>query len=109
MCGPERVCAKVRGRRRRPRAALARTREMDMAEQVAERVRRYILDGSDQDLQRLLGVSQMSAEMARTAFRRVGVQEGWHAIDCGCGPIGCLPIMAEMLGSGARIVGVDFN
>ena len=38
-----------------------------MVEQVAERVRRYILDGSNQDLQRLLGVSQMSAEMARSA------------------------------------------
>jgi SAM-dependent methyltransferase len=82
---------------------------MGMVDQVAERVRRYILDGSNQDLQRLLGVSQMSAEMARTAFRRVGVQEGWRAIDCGCGPIGCLAVMAEMLGPGARILGVDFN
>jgi SAM-dependent methyltransferase len=82
---------------------------MGMVDQVAERVRRYILDGSNQDLQRLLGISQMSAEMARTAFRRVGVQQGWNAIDCGCGPIGCLAVMAETLGPGARIVGVDFN
>jgi hypothetical protein len=24
------------------------------------------------------------------------MQEGWHVIDCGCGPIGGLAVMAEM-------------
>jgi len=57
-----------------------------MAEAVTERVRRYILNGSDEDLRRLLGIAEISAEMARAAFRRVGVQPGWTAIDCGCGP-----------------------
>jgi cyclopropane fatty-acyl-phospholipid synthase-like methyltransferase len=56
-----------------------------MAEAIAERVRRYILDGSDEDLRRLLGVAESTREMARSAFRRVGMQEGWHVIDCGCG------------------------
>ena len=59
-----------------------------MAEAVAERVRRYILDGSDEDLRRLLGIAEISAEMARAAFGRLGVRQGWTAIDCGCGPIG---------------------
>jgi SAM-dependent methyltransferase len=80
-----------------------------MAEAVAERVRRYILDGSDEDLRRLLRIAEMSAEMARAAFGRLGVQQGWTAIDCGCGPIGGLAVMAEMAGPGGRIVGVDFN
>src|SRR5436190_1633930 len=47
-----------------------------MAEAIAERVRRYILDGSDEDLRRLLGVAEATREMARSAFRRVGMQEG---------------------------------
>jgi SAM-dependent methyltransferase len=47
--------------------------------------------------------------MARSAFRWVGIQEGWHAIDCGCGPIGGLAVMAEMVGPGGRVVGVDFS
>jgi hypothetical protein len=55
-----------------------------MAEAVTERVGRYILDGSDEDLRRLLSIAELSAEMARTAFRRVGVQQEWSAIDCGC-------------------------
>ena len=42
-----------------------------MAEAIAERVRRYILDGSDEDLRRLLGVAETTKEMARSAFRRV--------------------------------------
>ncbi|HEX6676275.1 MAG TPA: methyltransferase domain-containing protein [Actinomycetes bacterium] len=78
-----------------------------MAEAIAERVQRYILDGSDADLRRLLGISQFSGEMARAAFRRVGMQEGWKAIDCGCGPIGGLAVMAELVGPGGRVVGVD--
>jgi len=57
-----------------------------MAEAVAERVRRYIFDGTDQDLRRLLRISELSAGMARAAFRRAGLQKGWSAIDCGCGP-----------------------
>ena len=69
-----------------------------MAEAIAERVKRYILDGSDEDLRRLLGIAETTREMARSAFRRVGMQEGWHAIDCGCGPLGGLAVMAEMAG-----------
>jgi ubiquinone/menaquinone biosynthesis C-methylase UbiE len=80
-----------------------------MAEPIAERVRRYILDGSDQDLRRLLSISQVAADMTRAAFRRVGVQEGWHTIDCGCGPIGALAVMTESVGPAGRIVGVDFS
>ena len=80
-----------------------------MAEAIADRVRRYILDGSDEDLRRLLGVADATRELARSAFRRVGMQEGWHAIDCGCGPIGGLAVMAEMVGPAGRVVGVDFS
>ena len=37
------------------------------------------------------------------------MQEGWHVIDCGCGPIGGLAVMAEMAGPAGRVVGVDFS
>jgi hypothetical protein len=47
---------------------------------------RYILDGNDDDLRRLLAIADESTEMARSAFRRVDIQLGWRAIDCGCGP-----------------------
>jgi SAM-dependent methyltransferase len=80
-----------------------------MSDTIADRVRGYMLDGSDQDLRRLLGVSQVSADMARSAFRRIGVRDGWKAVECGCGPIGGLPVMAEMVGPSGNVVGVDFS
>jgi ubiquinone/menaquinone biosynthesis C-methylase UbiE len=39
----------------------------------------------------------------------VGVGPGWTVIDCGCGPIGGLAILAEMVGPAGRMVGVDFS
>lgn len=80
-----------------------------MAEAIADRVRRYVLDGSDEDLRRLLSISQVTAETARRGFCRVGICEGWTAIDCGCGPIGGLAVLAEMVGPAGRVVGVDFS
>ena len=61
-----------------------------MSDTIADRVRRYVLDGGDEDLRRLLGVAHVSADMARSAFLRIGVQDGWKTIECGCGPIGGL-------------------
>jgi SAM-dependent methyltransferase len=80
-----------------------------MAEVVGERVRRYVLDGSDEDLRRLLRISQVTAEPAREALRRVGAREGWRAIDCGCGPIGALVELSDIVGAAGRVVGIDFN
>ena len=80
-----------------------------MAEEVTERVSRYILDGSDQNLRRLLRGAELGAENTRAAFRRVGFQHGWNAIDCGCGPLGGLAVLAEMAGPAGRVVGVDVS
>ena len=68
-----------------------------MTDATADQVRRYVLDGSDDDLRRLLSLSESFAEHARRALRRVGVGPGWSVIDCGCGPIGGLAILAEMV------------
>ena len=76
---------------------------------IPRQAKRYVLDGSDKDLQRLLSLSESFAEHARRAFRRVGVGPGWTVIDCGCGPIGVLALLAEMAGPAGRVVGVDFS
>src|SRR5215469_17809740 len=80
-----------------------------MTKAIAEHSGRYVLDGSDEDLRRLLAVSEITAETARRAFGRVGIGEGWTAIDCGCGPLGALAVLAELVGPGGRVVGVDFS
>ena len=80
-----------------------------MADATVDQVRRYILDGSNDDLRRLLSLSESFAEHARRALGRVGVGHGWTVIECGCGPIGGLALLAEMVGPSGRVVGVDFS
>jgi threonine dehydrogenase-like Zn-dependent dehydrogenase len=73
-----------------------------MNEAIGQRVQRYLLDGSDEDLKRLLAISELMAEPTRTALRRSGIQAGWRVIDCGCGPIGGLAVLAELVGPAGR-------
>jgi SAM-dependent methyltransferase len=80
-----------------------------MSETIGERLRRYVLDSSDEDLQRLLHIAELSAEPTRAAFSKIGMEPGWRVIDCGCGPLGALAVMAEMVGPEGRVVGIDFS
>jgi hypothetical protein len=56
-------------------------KDQGMTKATAEQAGRYVLDGSDEDLRRLIALSEVIAENARRAFRRAGVCEGWMAID----------------------------
>ena len=78
-----------------------------MPDTVGQRVHRYLLDGSDEDLKRLLAISERMSPSTRTALRRSGIQPGWAVIDCGCGPLGGLLELAELAGPSGRVVGVD--
>jgi SAM-dependent methyltransferase len=80
-----------------------------MADSIAERISRYVLDGTDEDLRRLLGISELMADHTRAAIARTGILPGWNAIECGCGPLGALGILTELVGSQGRVVGIDFH
>lgn len=80
-----------------------------MTQRAGERVQRYLLDGGDEDLKRLLGLAEAHGEMARTALRRSGIAPGWNVIECGCGPVGGLVQLAELVGDTGRVTGVDLN
>ena len=80
-----------------------------MTQDAGERVQRYLLDGGDEDLKRLLGLAEAHGEMARTALRRSGIAPGWNVIECGCGPVGALVQLAELVGDAGRVTGVDLN
>ena len=80
-----------------------------MTDTAGDRAQRYLLDGGDEDLQRLLVISEAQAEMTRTALRRSGIEPGWTVLDCGCGPLGALPQLAELVGQAGRVTGVDLN
>jgi SAM-dependent methyltransferase len=80
-----------------------------LPESIPERIRHYVLDGSDRDLRRLLSVAEVQAESARAAIGRIGDIAGWRAIECGCGPLGCLAVLSDLVGPGGTVVGVDFS
>jgi SAM-dependent methyltransferase len=80
-----------------------------VTDSVGDRVHRYLLDGGDADLRRLLTISQVLAEPARTALRRSGIAPGWTALECGCGPLGALLQLAELTGEAGQVTGVDLN
>ena len=80
-----------------------------MTQHAGDRAQRYLLDGGDEDLKRLLGLAEAHGEMARTALRRSGIAPGWNVIECGCGPVGALVQLAELVGDTGQVTGVDLN
>ncbi len=80
-----------------------------MTDAITDRVRRYILDGSDSDLRRLMSVSEIFAPDAARSLVRAGAGAGWQVLDCGCGPMGALAVMADLVGPAGRVVGVDIS
>src|SRR5690348_5539235 len=80
-----------------------------MAEAIAERVRRYILDGSDEDLRRLLGVAESTREMAGLPSAGSACRKAGMSSTAAAARSAGLAVMAEMAGPAGRVVGVDFS
>jgi SAM-dependent methyltransferase len=77
--------------------------------EVLDPVSRYILDGTDADLRRLLRISSVLDQTTRAALAAAPIEPGWSALECGCGPLGAMAILSELVGPGGRVVGVDFH
>jgi SAM-dependent methyltransferase len=69
----------------------------------------YLLDAGDEDLARLLRIAEISAASVREDLDRAGIRPGARALDCGCGPLGALAVLAEAVGPSGQVMGVDFN
>jgi hypothetical protein len=80
-------------------------RAAELSEPIPDRIRHYVLDGSDQDLRRLLSVAEVQAESARAAIRRIGDIAGWRAIECGCRPLGSEPRHRRVIRTSAPSAG----
>jgi SAM-dependent methyltransferase len=69
----------------------------------------YVLESSDAELDRLLRAAGILAPIAASAFRQVGLHHGDKAVDLGCGPLGALAVLREMVGDAGTVVGVDMS
>jgi SAM-dependent methyltransferase len=69
--------------------------------------RTYTLEPSEAEHARLIAVARRDADQVREMCARAGVGEGARVVDVGCGPVGALLELAEIVGSQGTVVGVD--
>jgi len=69
----------------------------------------YSLGSSPAERDRLRRQSGELRDHSVLLLDRVGVAEGWQAIDLGCGPSGILDLLADRVGPAGRVVGLDFE
>jgi ubiquinone/menaquinone biosynthesis C-methylase UbiE len=69
----------------------------------------YAIAQNEAELERLVSYARAWDAEARDGLARIGVGRGWKAIDVGCGPLGVLPVLAELVGSEGVVVGVDMD
>jgi ubiquinone/menaquinone biosynthesis C-methylase UbiE len=62
---------------------------------------------SPSELERLRLQARVWEPEAEEMLDRLGLQEGWHCIDLGCGAMGLLGPLSRRAGPGGRVVGVD--
>jgi len=67
----------------------------------------YLFDRKQGDQERLIRSSEALGSFTTEACLRAGLRPGGRAIDIGCGPLGALPALAEIVGSEGRVAGLD--
>jgi ubiquinone/menaquinone biosynthesis C-methylase UbiE len=69
----------------------------------------YALGSDPAERGRLRRQSQELGAYSSALLDQVGVGPGWRAIDLGCGPSGVLGLLAERVGPGGRVTGLEIN
>lgn len=69
----------------------------------------YSLASSPAERDRLQRQSGELSGHSALLLDRVGVAEGWQAIDLGCGPSGILDLLADRVGPAGQVVGLEFE
>jgi SAM-dependent methyltransferase len=69
----------------------------------------YSLGSSPAERDRLRRQSGELRGHSALLLDRVGIAEGWRAIDLACGPSGILDLLADRVGPAGRVVGLDFE
>jgi SAM-dependent methyltransferase len=69
----------------------------------------YSLGSSPSERDRLRRQSGELRDHSALLLDRVGIGEGWRAIDLACGPSGILDLLADRVGPAGHVVGLDFE
>lgn len=68
---------------------------------------RYLLGESPAEIRHLVEQAEVYRPEADALFDAIGVPAGASAIDVGCGVLGVLHVLADRVGPGGRVVGLD--
>ena len=67
----------------------------------------YPLGGTSTERDRLLSQAEQYEPTANWLLDQIGVQDGWRAVDIGCGPIGILNLLSERVGPKDVVIGLE--
>jgi SAM-dependent methyltransferase len=69
----------------------------------------YYITDTDETIGRLIQMSDLAAPHVRDGFRRTDVGLGDKVLEVGCGPIGALLELSDLVGPRGTVVGVDMD
>jgi ubiquinone/menaquinone biosynthesis C-methylase UbiE len=69
----------------------------------------YALGTSRAERDRLRRQSEELQAHSVALLNRVGIEQGWSAIDLGCGPSGIIGVLAGRVGSAGQVTGLEIN
>src|SRR2546426_8255130 len=69
----------------------------------------YVVGSSAAEYDRLVGLADTFDEHVRDGCRRAGLRSGDRVIDVGCGPLGALLSLGDLVGPTGSVVGLDIN
>ncbi len=67
----------------------------------------YILDTGAEEIRRLQIQSDAMAKEAAIMLDRIGIQQGWHCVELGCGTGGIMDQLSARVGPRGRVLGLD--
>lgn len=74
---------------------------------MAENAGNYPIERRDGEIERLHRQGAAMAPDCAIMLERIGVSEGWHCLDLGCGPGGITALLSARVGATGRVVGLD--
>lgn len=69
--------------------------------------REYVLGADEDERVRLLAQCEIHRSQAEQLFERLGIVPGARALDAGCGPLGVLDVLSELVGPAGEVIGLD--
>src|SRR5262245_7616990 len=67
----------------------------------------YVLGYRHAEQERLQQQAQQLADESSWLFDQIGVSAGARVVEIGCGPHGCLELLAERVGTSGSVVGIE--